>query len=526
MGQSQALRLGPFTGGMNTASDPTAVADSELVDIKNFELDIDASLVSRPPIVETTNNSGVWDTRVIMIGRAVLAGVEYVIGSTNAGTYAFDGTTWTTIKAGLKARVALQFQDFVFIVATTDSAQQGGYWDGATFTTDTDMPRGEAAVFHKARMFVAPGLSGTGAAAHQLKYTDPISISSPVPFTWPASGVVSVGQGDGEFLIDVCIYNDNLMLFKQDSTYVLAYDTQPVDAILRKINSNIGATSRFCVGMYENSIFVFHEGNVFEIVNYDFQRINFKVPFLFDGAAPDTRDVEVFLSVMADRLVIRYFNRIYVYGLKTRTWTRWESQSSNLHNFGPLVEFPSHDVLQTPRKFYAGSSILSHEKVYYIQDGYDATTTEHTITGGTTEFDIECSVQTKNYDLADSHHYKKLYWWGIDIVSVRTVVGVVNPVTTETSVSWDDLSTKTWGDVAGATWGAPLVAVSFSVETEVLDASNVGRKFIKMLKALRWRQINYQVTLLNDGTTVQGPCRLFSLTVLVSSKQTIVKQIN
>lgn len=523
MGSSQAIRLGPFTGGINTASDPTAVADSELVDCINFELDIDASLVSRPPIVETTNNSGVWTERIVIIGRAILAGVEYIIGSNVDGTYAFDGTTWTTIKTGLQSRVALQFQDFVFIVAITGSAQNGGYWDGATFTTDANMPRGEAAVFHKARMFIAPGLSSTGPAAHQLKYTDPISISSPVPFTWPASGVVSVGQGDGEFLLDVVIYNDNLILFKQDSTYVLAYDIQPVDAILRKINSNIGATSRHCVAMYENSIFVYHEGNVFEIVNYDFQRINYKVPFLFDGASPSTRVEEVFLVAMADRLILRYFNRVYVYGLKTRTWTRWESQSPLLHNFGPLVEFPSHDILQTPRKFYAGSSIGSAENVFFIQDGYDATTEEET---DADTFDIECSILTKNYDLADSHHYKKLYWWGADIISVQTVVGVVNPITTETAITWDELSTKTWDEISTATWGAPLVTVSFSVETDVLDASTVGRKFIKFLKALRWRQINYQVTLMNNGTTVQGPCRLFSLTVIVGSKQTIVKQIN
>lgn len=523
MGQSQAIRLGPFTGGINTASDPTAVADSELVDCKNFELDIDASLVSRPPIVETTNNSGIWTNRIVMIGRAILAGVEYVIGSNSDGTYAFDGTSWVTIKSGLHSRVALQFQDFVFIVAITGSVEDGGYWDGDTFTTDANMPNGEAAVFHKARMFITPGLSSTGKAAHQLKYTDPISISTPVPFIWPASGVVSVGQGDGEFLVDVVIYNDNLVLFKQDSTYVLAYDTQPVDAILRKINNNIGATSRQCVALYENSIFVLHEGNVFEIVNYDFQRINFKVPFLFDGTSPGTRIEEIFLCTLGDRLITRYFNRVYVYGLKTRTWTRWESASSVLHNFGPLVEFPSNEVLQTNKKFYAGSSISEVEKVFTISDGFDAVTIESEIG---TNFEIECQILTKNYDLADSHHYKKLYWWGADIISVNTVVAVVNPITTEISVTWDDLSLKTWDEISGATWAAPLVAVSFSEETTVADASNVGRKFIKFLKALRWRQINYQVTLMNDGTVTQGPCRIFSLTVLVSSKQTIVKQIN
>lgn len=518
MGQSQALRLGPFTGGINTASDPTAVADSELVDAVNFELDIDGSYVCRPPIVETTGNSAAWTERIVMIGRAIIAGVEYVIGSNVNGTYAFDGTTWTLVRAGLQARVALQFQDYLFVVAQTGSTNNGGYWDGTTWTTDANMPKGESAVFHKARLFVAPGILATGTAAHQLKYTDPISIATPVPLTWPASGVVSVGQGDGEKLIEVVIYNDNLMLFKQDSTYVLAYDLQPVDAILRKVNSRLGVTTRNCVVLYENSVFIFHEGNIFEVINYDFQRINFKVPFLFDGGSPSTRAEEVFLSNLGDRLLVRYFNRIYVYGLKTKTWTRWESASSDLHNFGPLVEMPSNEVQSSNIKYYAGSSVASNERVYYVPDGYDATTAERTVAA---TFDIVCSVLTKNYDLADSHHYKKLYWWGADVISVRDVSGVVNPINAVPTVTWGDLTT--WG--AMVTWGQPLTVIP-TVTTDVSDTSTIGRKFIKFLKAIRWRQINYRVTLKCNGTTAQGPCRLFSITTIVSTKQTVVKQVS
>ena len=522
MGQSQALRLGPFTGGLNTASDPTAVADTEAVDVVNFELDIDGSYVCRPPIFAGVDNSAVWTERIVFVGKAILNGTSYVIGSNANGTYAFDGTTWTLIRAGLQSRIALQFQDLLFVIAQTGSTNNGGYWDGTTWTTDANMPKGESAVFHKARLFIAPGVLATGAAAHQVKYTDPISIAVPVPLVWPASGVVSVGQGDGEKLIEVVVYNDNLMLFKQDSTYVLAYDIQPVDAILRKINSKIGATNRQCVVLYENSVFVYHEGSVFEIVNYDFQRINFKVPFLFDGGSPGTRVEETFLSIVGDRLIAKYFNRTYVYGLKTRTWTRWSSKSSNLHNFGPFVEMPSNAEQQTLVKYYAGSAILTHERVYIIQDGYDATTTEHNHIP--TEFDIECMLLTKNYDLADSHHYKKLYWWGADVISVRDVVGVANPIVAVQTVTWGQLAASTWGSLAAKTWGQPLTPVD-NVTTTVVDTSTVGRKFIKFLKALRWRQINFQITLLCNGTTVQGPCRLFTITAIVGSKQTVTKQV-
>ena len=92
-------------------------------------------------------------------------------------------------------------------------------------------------------------------------------------------------------------------------------------------------------------------------------------------------------------------------------------------------------------------------------------------------------------------------------------------------VKWIDLISFTWEDLSMNTWGQPLSDI-VSIPTEINDTLAIGRKFIKFLKALRWRQINYTVSLLCDGSTAQGPCRIFSLTVVVSSKQTVVKQVN
>ncbi len=519
----QAVKLGPFIGGINTASDPSAVADNELVDAVNFELDLDGSLVCRPPIVETVNNFLSWTERIVFIGSATLGGVNYVIGSNSDGTWAFDGTTWTLIRVNLHASIALQFQDLLFVVAQPGSVNNGGFWDGAVWTTDANMPKGESAVFHKARLFIAPGLLQGGAAAHQLKYTDPIPIAAPTPLVWGVANVISVGQGDGQNLVEVIIYNDNLLLFKRDSTYVFAYDVQPIDAVLRKVNSKIGVTYRHCVVQYENSVFIYHEANIYEVINYDFQRVNFKVPFALDTSAPSTRAELVFLSLLGDRLIVRYFNSIYAYGLKTKTWTRWDSASVDLRNFGPLVAMPKTTIVGTPDLYYAGSSLLSVRKDFVIADGYDASTFEKNLAG--TPFDIVCTVLTKNYDLSDTMHYKRLFWWGIDVVSMRDVVAIANPINAVNTVRWSQLAGMTWGSLAAVTWGSPLSSV-ISVETDVVDTSTIGRKFIKLLNSMRWRQINFRVTLLCNGTTAQGPARLFSLTAIVGLKQTVVKQVS
>lgn len=517
MSRAEALRLGPFEGGLNTASDPTAVADSELVDCVNFELDIDGSLVSRPPIFETVNMSATWTERIVIIGRAVLAGGNYLIGSNATGTYAFDGTIWTTILADLESRVALQYRDNVYIVPAPGCAVDGGRWDGTTWTTQASMPHGEAAVFHKSRMFIAHG-KGSTADTSRLYYTDPIT-----SVTLPWVGLLTdISPGDGEKLIDVIVYNDNLLLFKQDSTYVLAYDIFPSDAILRKISSTLGCTTRRCIVQYENSVFIFHEGSLYEIVNYDFQRINLKVPFLYDGSTPSTRAEEVFISILGDRLIVKYYNRIYSYGLKTRTWTRWESTSINLHNFGPLVSFPSNPTESVNVKYYSGSSILSNKQVYCIQDGYDSGTIEETLAGTYTIF---CTLLTKNFDVADSHHFKKLMWWGADILTTQGIVGFATPIVSSYRIRWRDLSALTWDSLSTKTWLQPLDS-SPNITTTITDLTVVNRKFVKFLKTLRFRQISFSLILKNNGSTLQGPCRVFTLTAIIGSKQTVGKQVN
>lgn len=523
MARGQALRLGPFVGGMNTASDATTVADSELVDCVNFELDIDGSLTGRPPIVETTAPGGTGN--FLAIGRAIIAGVSYVIfARSSGGVYAYDGSSLTTIKSNLKSKVALQYQDNVYIVPApgTSGTQAGGRWDGSTFTADASMPEGEAAVFHKSRMFIVPG-AGATTNTSRLYRTDIISSTT---LSW--GSFTEVSPGDGEALVDVIVYNDNLMLFKQDSTYVLAYDLQPTDAIVRAISSTIGATAYNCVALYENSVFVYHEGSVFEIVNYDFARTNLKVPFEYDGAVPTsrTRTQNVFLSIVGDRLVLRYYNRIYVYGLKTRTWTRWESASDTLHNFGPFVEFPANPVQSVNTKYYAGSC-LDAPHIMYVPNGFDATTQEaYTVT---TEADtpvaITCTMRTKNYDLADSHHYKKMMWWGADVYTSEPVVGKASPIISSFRVTWANLSTYTYAELADKTWLQPLSAPTLT-ETDVTDNGAIYRKFIKFQKAMRFRQMYFQVEMSHDGTTVTGPCRLFTLTAIMASKQTVVSQVS
>lgn len=517
-GRGEALKLGPFVGGMNTASDSTTVADSELVDCINFELDLDGSLVQRPALKEITDLG--TNHELTAIGSSMINGSALVYFSGTDGLYRSSGGALTLILANLQSKVALVYRNLVYVVATNGSAVNGGYYNPATdaWTSQPLMPRGESAIFYKSRMFIA----GSSSNPSRLQFSDIIVADA---FTWTATNIIDVSPGDGQRLVDIVVYNDNLMLFKEDSTYVFAYDLQISDAVLRQVNPSIGASTRYCVASYENSVFVFHEGRVYEISNYNFSHINIKVPFVYDSATPggSLRYDTIFMSLVGDRLIVRYYNRIYVYGLKTKTWSRWESKSAYLHNFGPIVGLPK-DISTDGNipVFFCGSSINSVSKIFRLADGYDSIYKEEDNTGLIT---IESTALTKNYDMSDAQHFKKLMWWGADLLTNKDIVALATPVVNASKVTWYELSTYTWNQLSLNTWAAPLLSQGI-VETDLTYTSLIPRIFVKFRKTLRFRQLNFKVILKGDGSPATGPARLFSLTAIVSQKQLVAKQVS
>src|SRR5882672_8685028 len=112
------VRLGPFTGGINTYSDAAALADDELVDAVNVDLDLDGSLRCRPPIT-SVEGPGAWGANnVYLLGFFSFPTGNYLLASTSDGIYFKLGAgAWTKIAGTdtLTSVSAVQYADFVFI---------------------------------------------------------------------------------------------------------------------------------------------------------------------------------------------------------------------------------------------------------------------------------------------------------------------------------------------------------------------------------------------------------------------------
>jgi hypothetical protein len=517
---TQYLRLGPFSGGLNIGSDPVLIQDNELSTCLNLELDQDGSLVSRPAIEVAFQ--GATNPRILIFGSIVFSGVLYLFATMNGGTYvsANGGSSWTQLNPGGGSRECKTMEVYnntVWLPATPLSVNGGMSWTVAGGAVAVAaMPRAEKCIVHKNRLYTCPGNTATVNASR-------LTFSQSADFTtWPGANFIDVQPGDGDTLNNVVVYQDNLLLFKGESTHVLAYDLDPVDAILREINPVVGSDGSLGVVQYENTVYSMHRNKVYEITNYNFALLNLKVPLVFDNALPTgttARYENQHLSLVGERLIVRYYNRTYSFQLRTRTWGEWSKTDTTStiewHIFGPLIRARdlSGSGLDTYYTGYSFDVTSGGYKIITIIDGRSSAAAE-----GTGSHKFYCIATTKDYDMADPVRYKRLFWWGVDVLTGNDILGSVLPITLINSTTWNALTTQTWNDLN--TWNNPTLG-TLEFETLVVGDTIINtNKEIKLGKAMRFRKIRFSLRLETDGTPEQ-PTKIFQYTAVVAIKQLV-----
>lgn len=480
-GRAEAMTLGPFAGGLNTYSDPTAIADNELSECDNFDFDFDGSLIARPGVellsssVRTTIGPA---ARVV--GKAFYSGTPLAIIVSQNGLFLLNTDTLTifkTIATGsfVTVRRATQYRDYIYVItisgAATSSGGSPGYYNLETETwtaTTTVLPGGVDLFPHKGRIFV---LSGNSQTPYRLFYSGPVTDLA----SWKSAdggGFIDISPGDGQAVTSMKVYNDDIVVFKRDSTYVVAYDLNIAEAYVRVVNAEIGGLGHNSTVAHENSIFVFHGAALYELSGYNYLNVSTKVSLTFGEVVPALATQEVFLSVFNHRIIVNLTGKYYVYNILTKTWSTWSFDPSRL----PGV-LETYSDLKGNDVYLAGGYDSGWGDVLY-RIAYDAV---EEFTG---------SIATKTYDLSDSVHYKKLMWWAIDMSSASTVTGNLEI-----------------GDV------------TVSTETELEPI--LKRRTLRFLRTARFKSVRFSVDVLNAASN-----KIFNMTILVSPKQVLNKRVN
>ena len=459
MMQKSAVQIGPFVGGLNNVSNAGEARDTEVVDLVNFEVTVDEALTSRPPIealagstLPATNTIG-WE--ILGVYRVTTSEWYLIVrtptdGTTNVNTTVKAylngiigaGETITVIKnsIGLANRVVsmVQFKDWIYFNVTTGATDTGFRWKvGSAVSNIASMPRGSVMISWKTRLWI----SGTGENNNGDRvFFSTIDATGPHPETWGASDFFDVAPGEGGFITAMVPSFNNLIIFKTDGTWRFAFPAKPAQGIVDKISGNVGCAGINAVAEFENYMYVYDQGRVYEMVNSNFTQINRFVRFDEDGLGVDSTAPGVELSIVNRRLIVRYFNALYSFNVDTKSWSQWRTYNGTP---GKFIELPADSDSSDSSSFIAASrgtnqSVSSNMIVdssfldadiraaraavagaSVTYDGVNATVTR---TSGTPSFQFNTSGSLTDYDLRVSTSQQFTASFTVSAISVACFV--------------------------------------------------------------------------------------------------------
>ena len=513
-GKAMPLRLGPFSGGLSTYSDASTIGDNDCSYLTNFDLDINGSLVSRPPITPSAQNitGGGYDQRILgtyitaaSVSFIMIASTD-TLGTTNyLVAYNIAADTYTVVTSGttVKFTAMVKYLNKAWFICDPGAAYtgNGGSWDGTTYTANAAMAKGVTACIYKERIFVGSGKD----SANPSRVT--FSGAADTIATWTGTDFFDVNNGDGQPIVKIYKYSSSIAVFKTNSTYSYAYDTSPAKGQVQSVASTIGMDNGDCLTEYENIIYIMHDTKMFSITNWVWELINIRVPFTYTNTHVGFSTRNASVSMLGTRVICRYFDTLYIYGTKTKAFSIWIPNTAIVPDF--WVRSPIKDVVGGTDSFYAGNyltntSIANPNYIFKFKDTYTAIATEVM----TCEFHskiydmISYGQRARVYNVKVPYTYKRLMWWGIDVLAKTTINASALPSSYNAVVPVivDDASTIS--NVAGL------------------------RTFIRYIKSLRFRQIQFTVKSVVDGSTTTGPFMIFGLVAFISNKETVDKKVN
>lgn len=515
----EEINIGPFVGGLNTLSDQTSIGDVELFQCENFELDQDGSLVSRPPIRKLTTALSAGKA-LKLIGYFIdsSTGNIYLIGTDRtANTYYLSGGAWVSLTATFAASACVQFRDKLYLVAPLTSANPGGTWTPAGgFVADNNMPKGVSIVQNKERLWIAQGKDATSNGSRV--YVTDIVAAAPV---WDGD-FITVSQGDGENVVDLCVYNSDLIVFKQKSTWRFAYGTDPATGYLTNLSQTVGINDTGCWTAWEDQLFIVFNNNVYEFSNYNYVRLNTNTPLETDNPSGSITE-KINISAWADRVFVSYFEKLFVYNLKNRVWSTWKSD--RLTSFGRFFPIPFQQSERPIAYLYSTQPAGVDGKanvLFQVVDSIEA----GNLSDESTFENFTCIFETKNYDYQSPSKWKRLRFWGADVLTRADIDVQAQPVQYGSKITWGEAKLRTWGDAKVFTWGRPADVNVVIADSVSISGLTGGRKFIKFLKSLRFRQISFKVSAMTTGTLQDAPVRVYRLSSYVKEKELVTRKLN
>jgi hypothetical protein len=226
------------------------------------------------------------------------------------------------------------------------------------------------------------------------------------------------------------------------------------------------------------------------------------------------------LTIFRDRMFVRYYATLYVYNLRTATWSTWTGGSPN-RRFSWVFGLPSaagsYDTAYAAPALASGVSSL----IYFFRDD------RLEGVGGTAGSNVEnfsCSLTTKTYDFDVPQSYKSLFHWGVAMATNGNTTGTVQVPNTKVNPTWNSVLTRTWDDALAFSWDNNTQVLASDVIPP--ERGPWARKYLKFATGKRrFRQIFFSLdTVALAGSAGDAAVRIFDMTSFMLERETVFKR--
>lgn len=518
----RSVVLQDFSGGLNNVGDIASIADNQLSQIVNMEVDSNGALVARPPITRYANLPNPSQPAEVLGYYNRGDGAKFLVIA-NAQTYIFnyEASTWTQI-ATFAASACAQYQNRLYICCRT---ARGGWWGETTPGSGTytyqslaggakPMPFGDHMVVYKDRLW----MSGWGSPDERTKVyisEETNTVGGDIN-NWPPLSFFYVGRGDGQVITRLHAGTNDITIFRNQSSFYFIYEDDPGRGVLSRYEGDIGTENKYTVAFKEDYLYTLSGGSVYQLVGYRFysrnntNQLRFRTRGVVGGY-----EIDAALSSFDDRLIVWHQGETYVMNFNTMVWSQWEGGDS-------VAVFRS-----APR----GEGDFSADIAYGLTGLPDSTKRAiYRISADYTQSDSEtmvCWVRTKAYDFSQPNRNKVLFWWGADAYTGGKVTGTAVPVAVNfLTVTEDDMNGISEDILELGTEDYPIIRSPNVTTQRASPLIYPYRLSYKFLKKMRFRRIYFELAFETDGTLNTGPAQLFSITIHVDMRQKTTRGIN
>lgn len=262
----------PYFGGVNTTSDPSSDAPDGMSEIDspdclNVVYDIVQSVGTRKGYTKLLTTSL---TNFIggMYSLYQSTGIRQLVYGSGNHLYRYDNAGGSTQLSGTPATFTnnqqWSFDEFLDSVYGCNGSDPFIVYNGTNYSIANAGITGQFMKIHKNRVFIAPKNSST------LYFSD---ASDPTSF--PANNFIQLNTNDGQNITGISELLDNLVIFKDESVWVLggeplgAGNTTTVGNLqLRQANSPVGCSAFRTIAKIEQVLFFMHHSGIYMLQNY------------------------------------------------------------------------------------------------------------------------------------------------------------------------------------------------------------------------------------------------------------------